>query len=314
VPVEQEHAVSARAGAWHQSTLSTIHDCPRRWFLTYGLGLPDPSGTAARIGTAIHSGVELHEKQRQQGNAVSLDEVVAHAQSEIEEEHHDAVRHGLRHWWKTPMKKDKAMSHRDWLAQYEVVAIEPYFNLPLVDDALPIGGWIDGIYRDPDTGLYLLVDLKTSSSMSRWKDTGEGKRYQATMYAVALQLGDLLPEPIDYLPSMTYTVVKPGTGGECAKRVTVQPDLDDVRVLGQRIREAESLVEANEFPRNPSWNLCSATWCPHYQGCMVEGVLAGHPDTVRQAIQNDRHRKDSPVSTVESPTVSVAITNRRNPE
>jgi hypothetical protein len=282
VPVEQENAISARQGAWHQSTLSTIHDCPRRWFLTYQCNLPDPSGEAARIGTAVHAGVEFYEKRRQQGIETSLEDMVAHACGTIEEEHHAAVRHGCRHWYKTPMKGNTNVSHREWLAQYEVIAIEPYFNVPLVDGALPVGGWIDGVYRDLSTGRYLLVDLKTAGSMGRWKEGGEGKRHQATMYAVALQLSDILPERIDYLPEMTYTVVKPGTGGECAKRVSVQPDLEDVRVLGQRIRDAEAMVLADQFPRNPAWNLCSERWCPHYQGCMVEGSLAGQPVTIRQ--------------------------------
>jgi hypothetical protein len=280
MPADQSEAVSSRAGAWHQSTLQQIHDCPRRWFLTYQCGLPDPSGEAARIGTGVHSAVEHHEKARQSGGSASFDECADVAVAELEPELHDSARHGLRHWWKTPMK-DKSMPHREWLAQFDVVAIEPYFNLPLVEDALPIGGWMDGVYRDPETGIYRIVDLKTAGSMSRWKESGEGKRYQATMYAVALQLGDILPESIDYLPQMTYTVVKPGTGGECAKRVSVQPDLDDVRVLGERIRDAEQIVVADEFPRNPDWNLCSQKWCPHWDRCMGSGELAGRPAAVR---------------------------------
>lgn len=282
MPAKQDEAVSSRSGAWHQSTLQQMQDCPRKWFLTYQCGLPDPSGEAARIGTAVHTAVELHEKARAEGNAVTLDEMVAHACATIEEEHHDAVRHACRHWWKTPMK-DGEVSHRDWLARLWVVAIEPYFNIPLVEGALPIGGWIDGVYYDPNTERYLLVDLKTAGSMGRWKD-GEGKRHQATMYSVALQLSDILPERIDYFPSMTYAIVKPGTGGECARRVSVQPDLDDVRVLGQKIRDAEAMVAADEFPRNPAWNLCSKKWCPHYTGCMETGELAGRPVTVRQRL------------------------------
>jgi hypothetical protein len=293
MPADQSEAVSSRAGAWHQSTLSTIHDCPRRWFLTYQVGLPDPSGDAARIGTQVHAAVELHETARQRGESVSMDDMVSHAQAGQPDEFLDPIRHGVRHWWKTPMK-DGGLSHRDWLAQFEVVAVEPYFNVPLVAGALPIGGWIDGVYRDPVTGLYRLVDLKTAGSMSRWKAGGEGKRHQATMYAIALQLSDILPEPVDYLPEMTYTVVKPGTGGECARRVEVQPDLEDVRVLGQKIRDAELLVVEDRFPRNPSWTLCSEKWCPHYNGCMVSGELSGRPDTVRVAIQSGRYTAYSP--------------------
>lgn len=283
-PVDE--AVSSRQGAWHQSTLSTIHDCPRRWFLTYDLGLPDPSGEAARVGTALHAAVEAHEKARMEGKDgidkdAMADIALAHL-AEDEHELHEKVEHGIKHWWKTKMK-DKSMSHRDYVMQFEPIAIEPYFRVALVEGALPIGGWIDAVYRD-ESGIYRLVDLKTAGSMSRWKDDGDGKRHQATMYAIALQLSDILPEQIDYLPEMTYTVVKPGTGGECAKRVRVQPDLVDVGVLGQKIREAEAIVAADEFPRNPSWILCSQQWCPHYHKCMVTGEYAGRPVTVRNRV------------------------------
>ena len=292
MPAEQENAVSARAGAWHQSTLSTIQDCPRRWFLTYQCGLPDPSGDAARTGTAVHAAVELHEKARQQGDQVSLDGMCDVACGDLEPELHAAARAGVKHWWKTPMK-DGGVSHREWLSQFEVVAIEPYFKVQLVDDALPVAGWIDGVYFDEASGLFRLVDLKTSSSMSRWKSDGEGKRHQATMYAVALQLSDIVGD-IDYLPSMTYTVVKPGVGGECARRVEVWPDMTDVAVLGQKVRDAEAAVAANVFPRNPQWTLCSEKWCPHFQGCMVSGELAGSPDNVKLILsQKSAHRADS---------------------
>lgn len=283
MPVEQENAVSARQGAWHQSTLSTIGDCPRRWFLTYQCNLPDPSGEAARVGTAIHSAVELHEKARQQGDQVELEDMIAAACGELDEpELQEKARLGVRHWWKTPMK-DGGVSHREWLSQFEVVAIEPYFRVDLVEGALPVAGWIDGVYRDPETGLYRLVDLKTSGSMSRWKADGEGKRHQATMYAVALQLSDIVGD-IDYLPTMTYTVVKPGKGGECARRVEVAPDLADVKLLGQKIRDAEQTVAEDVFPRNPDWTLCSEKWCPHYDGCMKSGELSGSPAAVRVSL------------------------------
>jgi len=293
-----DEAVSSRAGAWHQSTLNTIHDCPRRWFLTYDLGLPDPSGDAARVGTGIHAAVEAHEKARMAGDVLpSIDDMVDVACAELEEGLHDGAYHGVRHWWKTKMK-DKGLSHRDFVMQMEPIAIEPYFRIPLVDGALPIGGWMDAVYRD-EGGVYRLVDLKTSGSMSRWKDDGEGKRPQATMYAVALQLSDILPERIEYLPEMTYTVVKPGTGGECAKRVIVQPDLVDVGVLGQRIRDAEAIVKADVFPRNPSSMLCSQQWCPHYEKCMVTGEYAGLPATIRK-----RTVPVQPVSNGQSSTVA----------
>lgn len=280
-PVDE--AVNSRQGAWHQSTLDLIGNCSWRYFLTYVLGLPDPSGSAAQTGTAVHSAVEAHEKARMQGDvAPSLDAMHELVTTLLGDGEQAAVARDAVSNWYRGKPKASGVPHREWVLEMTPVAIEPYFRLPLVDGALPIGGWMDAVYRDAN-GLYRIVDLKTASSMGRWKDSGEGKRHQATVYAVALQVGDLLPE-IDYLPEVTYCVVKTGKGGEVSKRVTVQPDFEDVRVLGDKIREAQRVLDTEDFVKNPAWNLCSQQWCPHYQGCMVTGELSGTPATVRTRV------------------------------
>jgi hypothetical protein len=289
VPAQQSEAVTSRTGAWHQSTLSLIHDCSWRYFLTYKMGLEDPSGPQARAGTAVHSGIELHERARLEGKELpSLKEMTEAAFEGVEDDLHDMVRHGLRHWYKTPMKDGAVLSsHRDWVMGMEPILIEPYFNAPLVDGALPIGGWIDAVYKDAD-GMYQIVDWKTAGSMSRWKKDGDGKRHQATMYSIGLQITDLIPD-LDYLAPMTYAIVKPGTGGECARRVgPIVPDFEDVRVLGQKIRDAEAIVASESYARNPAWVLCSETWCPHFTGCQITGELSGTPVTLRNKLSQVR--------------------------
>lgn len=282
MPAEQDEAITSRQGAWHQSTLDLIGNCSWRYFLTYKLGLPDPSGEAAQAGTAAHKAVEYHERERQErGMGTPLEDLLEVAAVGLPGTLVPVAHAAVKNWYKAKMK-DGGPSHRDWLAQFEPVAVEPYFRIPLVEGADPIGGWMDAVYRDPATGLYFIVDLKTASNFSRWKHDGEGKRHQATMYSIALQLGDILPEPVEYLPPMWYTVVKSGTGGELARRVgPVQPDLEDVRVLGEKIRVAEQVVATEDYVRNPAWVLCSDRWCPHYRGCMQTGELAGTPVVVK---------------------------------
>lgn len=281
----QDEAVASRQGAWHQSTLDLIGNCSWRYFLTYVLGIPDPSGEAAQTGTAVHAAVEAHENARIKGDVppslASMQELVTTLLGDGEQA--AVARDAVSNWYKG--KPKTGLPHRDWLLEMTPVAVEPYFRVPLVDGAMPIGGWMDAIYRDSN-GIYRIVDLKTAKSMGRWKDSGEGKRHQATVYAIALQVGDLIPE-IDYLPEVTYCVVKTGKGGEVSKRVTVQPDLEDVRVLGDKIREAQRIVESEDFVKNPAWTLCSAQWCPHYQGCMVTGELSGTPATVRSRVSQN---------------------------
>lgn len=300
MPAEQNEAVSSRQGAWHQSTLDLMGSCSWRYYLTYVLGLPDPSGDAAQAGTAAHKAVEYHERTRlETGAGVDLKSLLEIAAQDLPGTLVPMAQLAVRHWYNSKMK-DGGSSHRDWLAGLEPIALEPYFRIPLVEGALPIGGWIDGVYRDPATGFYMLVDLKTAGNFSRWKADGEGKRHQATVYAIALQLGDILPEPIEYLPPMIYTVVKTATGGETARRVgPVQPDLEDVRVIGEKVREAERIVREEDYVRNPAWVLCSKQWCPHYHGCIETGELAGTPAAVKVRInsvsQNPANGTDSTI-------------------
>lgn len=268
--------MSNRSQAWHQSTVELIGNCSWRYFLTYVIGLPDPSGRAATIGTAVHSAIEAYERGRMEGRVISIADMVEVVMPQLPIDDVPTAEIAINNWYKSKMK-DKSPSHREWLANWTPVEIEGYFNMPLVDGAMPIGGTIDGVYID-DAGVYHVVDLKTAKDMSRWKTDGEGKRLQATMYAVAVQL----KYNLSYLPDVTYAVARTNQSGETAKRVTVYPDLADVRTLGERIREAQRVVDTEDYVRNPAWSLCSKAWCPFYEGCMVTGELCGTPLSIRQ--------------------------------
>ena len=269
-----------RSAAWHQSTLDVIGNCSWKYFLTYVCGLPDPSGPAAQIGTAVHAAVEEYERERMKGNTLTVDEMVEVAKAFVPAESVPTAEIAINNWYKSKMK-DKSECHRLWLAQFEPVELEGYFNVSLVEGAMPIGGTIDAIYRDEDD-IYHIVDLKTAKDMSRWKADGEGKRHQATMYSVAVQLKYDLP----YLPQVCYTVARTNSSGETAKRVFVQPDLTDVRLLGEKIRDAQHIVDTVDYVKNPAWIFCSASWCSHYQGCMVTGELNGTPVAVQKRLQS----------------------------
>jgi len=184
--------------------------------------------------------------------------------------------HALRNWYSAPLK-DGGKSHRDWLLELTPIAVEPYFRLELVEGANPIGGWIDGVYKDKD-GRVILVDQKTAGDFGRWGHDGAGHRYQATMYAVALVLSEEFPD-VTRLEDiqMHYLVSRTRTGNstlERVRRVIVQPELDDVALLGDRIRQVEWVIKENAFEPNPTWLLCKAKYCPFYTECQVTGELS----------------------------------------
>jgi hypothetical protein len=268
-----------RSGAWHQSTLENLLDgCSWAYYLEYVRGLPsEKSSTVA--GSAFHAGVELHEQARLDGTALpELGDMVVEAHTFIEGTGFDGAdmrgeaEAALSHWWSTPMK-DKGPSHRQWVGDMQPVGIEKYFRVPLVEDALPIAGTMDAVYRKEDGGL-LLVDWKTAGSFSRWGHEGDEHRRQATLYAVGILLSKEFPD-VQELPEMAYCVVRRSAGKskqfEGARRVFVQPSLADVETLGNRIRQAEETVREKKFVRNPEWVLCSKTWCPFWDPCMVTG-------------------------------------------
>lgn len=296
---ERSEAVSSRSGAHHQSSLETLLDgCSWQYYLANILKVETPPKPYSLIGTSFHSAIEKHETVRMEGwdcDVPTLQEMLDHAEELILNEAHlipdhmmigkdgekwDAetlvsmCHHALRNWYSEPTKD--GVSHREWLLGLEPLAIEPYFKLNLVTDADPIGGWIDGVYRDKQGKIYL-VDQKTAGDFSRWSLDGEGHRYQATVYAVALVLSEDFPDvqnlsdiQMHYLVSRTRTGTK---ALEKARRVVVQPELDDVSLLGERIRKAEWIMRSKAYAPNPTWGLCSQKFCPFYKGCQITGEL-----------------------------------------
>jgi hypothetical protein len=304
---ERDEAVTSREGAHHQSSIETILDgCSWQYYLNNIKKIPTPPKPHSLMGTAYHSAIEAHELSRMYGNpTLSLSDMISIADQEILKQSEaltdemmvdkdgniltvdnllDMCRFALNNWYNEKTKD--GISHRDWLLRLTPVAIEPYFKLQLVDDALPIGGWIDGVYKDEE-GNYLLVDQKTAGDFTRWSYDGNGHRYQATMYGVALVLSEDFPEitELDKI-NMHYLVSRTRTGNknlEKARHVIVKPELDDVALLGERIRQVEFIIKNNLYAPNPSWFLCKPRFCSFYNECQVTGNLRKAPiDIIRR--------------------------------
>jgi hypothetical protein len=291
----QSESVNARKTRWHQSTLSSLLDgCSWQYFLTYVLEQDQGLKPYATVGTAFHSAVELHELNRMKDIVTTekemLDEVTKTITEVITEEELRTellllVRAAVRNWYEF---------HRPVVLNWEVIAIEPEFTLPLVDNARPIGGYIDAIYRDPNNGEIFVVDHKTAKDFTRWKSE-EGHRHQAAMYSAALVLSEDFPDIVE-LPKMVYMVTRTTRssrkGFESATIVEVQPDLEDIKQLGERIRMAEDIVEKENYVKKPEWFLCSTKWCPFYEGCMVTEELSGTVSKVKlKVLENNDHGK-----------------------
>jgi len=294
---KQSEAVSSRAGAHHQSSLETILDgCSWQYYLANVRNVPTPPKPHALIGTTFHAAVETHETARMLGQELpTLEDLLDQAEEAIRKDAdlvpiemmrgkdgedwtaEDLVsmcHNAIRNWYIAPASD--GVTNREWLMKLTPIAIEPYFRLELVEDADPIGGWIDGVYQDEQGKIYL-VDQKTAGDFSRWPLDGKGHRFQATMYATALVLSEDFPQ-VQNLDDvqMHYVISRTKTGTarmEKARRVVVQPELDDVALLGDRIRQVEAIIKHKLYAPNPTWNLCSPKYCPFYNGCQITGEL-----------------------------------------
>lgn len=298
--VDRSDAVTSREGAHHQSSLETILDgCSFQYYLGNVKGIPQPPKPHSVVGVAFHSAVELHEQARIDGTPLpSMIDMVDYAVNLVEAEADDIppammvgkkgepwntgtltemVSSAVENWYSAKLK-DGGIPHREWLLDLEPVAIEPYFRMDLVDGTFPIGGWIDGVYRNKDDHI-LVVDQKTAGDFSRWPEDGSGHRNQATMYTVAILLSPDFPEVTVYDIEMHYLVSRTRVGNvERARRVMVKPDFGDVAYMGKRIRQAQHIIDTHDYVPNPAWNLCSPRFCPFYEGCQVTGELRKVPD------------------------------------
>jgi len=292
--VPNNEAVSSRKNRWHQSTLSNLLDgCSWQYFLTYVLGLDQGIKPYAVTGTAYHTAIELHENNRMQYIQTSQEEMENVAKEYIKSQVKEEVIQeelivnclaAISNWYNK--------GHREWLSQFTPVAIEPEFTLAFVDGARPIGGYIDAIYCDVNDN-HFIVDHKTAKDFSRWRD-GEGHRYQAAMYSAALVLSDDFPQ-ITELPEMVYMVTRTTSSNrkdfEPIRTIRVQPTLDDVKLLGDRIRTAERIVSEETYSKKTDWPLCSVKWCPFFNGCQVTGELSKEPALLK--IQMHQQSKEA---------------------
>ena len=286
-------AVSSRQGRWHQSTLSSLLDgCSWQYFLTYIAGVEQGLKPHAEVGTAYHAAVELSEIARRHGITTTKEKLHEIAAEELSKVVADPELHGnlaacVENYW----------AHiRPYLEQFEAVALEPEFTINLVEGAQPIGGYIDGVYRDPRDGQVFVIDHKTVGNYNRWRNT-DSHRHQAAMYSVALVLSDDFPE-ITELPEMRYLLVRTSTGTrsnfEPFRILTVQPDMEDVRMLGDRIREAEQKVRNQEFKKKLDWPLCSPKWCSYYDRCVLGTELSGTVEEVLSITVGSRNTQSIP--------------------
>jgi hypothetical protein len=256
--------------------------CARQYALQYVLGIQTPQPVWAAVGNAYHSAIEQHELARVDGDIWTLEQTEAAALQALADlggggdEQEYEVLSAVGHFWNTP-DREMGCTIREYIGAMTPVKLEGYFRLDMIDGAQPLAGTFDGLYLD-HTGRHRLIDHKTAASFGNWPRSGDGHRTQASFYAAALTVSPDFPD-ITELPQVDYLVVRKKVGKtkgfEGARIVSVEPDLHDVAILGQRVRAAEQLLTAGEYLPNPAATFCSKQWCAFWDRCQGTGELAG---------------------------------------
>lgn len=153
------------------SAIRTYQSCPLKYHFKYIAGLPEESVSSSLVfGSAIHRAIEHHYRQQMIGGAPpSVDELLAHYQSEWQERDSKLVRFG---------REDDADSLTDLAARMltafrdselakpsgTILAIEDELRGPIIPGLPDFLGRVDLIVETPSE--LLVKDWKTSRS--RW--------------------------------------------------------------------------------------------------------------------------------------------------
>lgn len=302
----QNEAVTSRAGALHQSTItSLLEGCSMQWALVNLLGEPDPAKPASSAGTAFHTAVERHEEARKlwhdtagaEGSELGLpyeemQEIIRQELAQVvpvipdrfyATDRKTGIRltpegvpglalAALEGWYYKPAK-ETGKTGRDFLLEYKPLEIEPYFKSDLVTGALPLGGWADGVYQHLVTGKIIIVDEKTASNASFTRWNALEHKLQATMYTVLALLdgryGAQNLEDLEFWFLVNRTAVGKTAQFARAKHLVYQASMEDVVELGEQVRLAQQVIDTEDFKINPMWGaLCSQTYCPFWSDCV----------------------------------------------
>jgi len=256
------------------SSIAELLDCPLRWYARHILGKRIPASAPAVIGTAVHRSTAAHDLEKMRGTELAPEQTVevaydyiAHPEQEIQ-------------WGETTQataRKVAARVHRDYVHQIAPTRTYLAVEMPLSALTIDIGegisirltGTVDRL-RTTTGDAIGIADYKTG----RTAIATTGKVRIGTHLG---QLGvyDLLAE---------HTVGSAMTLAPEIVGMTTAASTRNQRVATRAAPQARAALVGNDqqpgylqfvrqyfqsglFPPNPSSNLCSATWCPHFAEC-----------------------------------------------
>ena len=170
------------------SSLSTFDDCGLKWFLERS-GAKDADSTAQLLGVAVH----YIASQVFKNPELSADEAIAQLTAAW-----PVVDQSVG-WYKTQQLKDATAMLRkffEWNSENprDLVAVEAEFEAQF--GRAIVKGSVDRLERDPQTGKYFVVDIKTGTPSTK-SEAAENKQLAAYQLAVLNKSFEGMPDHVE---------------------------------------------------------------------------------------------------------------------
>ncbi len=224
------------------SAISSLRDCPLRWFLDRRVGAGSPSGGAAIVGLVVHSVAEALARGDVSPDPAQIGPFIDEIWASVPfPAHYERVRERAR-----VGEMIDALLRWDRSGGRVVEATELTFNVPVPGTSTPVNvaGSIDRVDRDPDGRIHV-VDFKTGRTAASAQATST--HAQLGVYQLAIQLGALTPStdraggaahetvvqgagPRDGRPRRRPRAGRPTSGRRASRRGLGRPG------LGRRVR------------------------------------------------------------------------------
>ena len=253
------------------SSFGSLLDCPARWIAIHIEGRRSPQSAAAALGTAIHDGTAVFDRDRVAHVTPSLSAAEDAAVQSIRKPREETI-------WDEEAG-DKAERIARALTQrycelesprHEFVAVEASVESLLITDlGVVLTGHVDRV-RQTDDG-FGIVDLKSGKTAvgTDGKARTHGHAAQLGIYELvaqaATQLDIAAPAQIIGLQTnLTPDKQRIGTGEIVGAREVLLGDDEHIGLLSTASRIAHGDIEPWG---NPKSMLCSAAYCPAFKTC-----------------------------------------------
>jgi len=265
------------------SGLASFNSCPKRFaFRKMVVNFQNDRGSsdAASVGTAMHEGIQ--EYMRTRNLAAALEAVALHHPIDLAS-NTNASQYGLEACVWTL----EHVIHNSELPAYglvnfirdgkEVPATEIAFMVEIEFPTLMfhLRGFVDLIVQNPQTGLFLPLDIKTTTERGAMNMEHKYKwDWQVTSYGIPLNI--LLQNSGDFETGIFGVIMSDREPRVIFSRhMRSQHDIDAYNYyLLDNCRRIEQYYRDNVFPRGPNACVSYGRVCDYHAQCAVEGLEA----------------------------------------